>query len=455
MGTSSGITLAKLVMAAIEIPATINAVDTLGEVENLIDPTSSIMTAPAALPLRRAADRTVEIYFEHRSPYFTFMSRQDARESLEHVYRVEPGTRPTIQTKNGRHMFVVYMILAVGLASGSKVPNSSTKQSEGCFNSAMKHVDAVFAYSKSDLETLRCVLLLAQYITLFPSKGSLWHIAGVALRLCIDLGLHWEGTSIVRENPQFVDARRRLWWTTYKLDRLLCITLGRPFGIVDQSVNVALPLLTVDEPRSSSITGEFDPLCPQKRVSNHLTKIYQLESEIKHVLYHQFKSSSLAFVRPNYELWFPDISKRLEQWYDDIPCTRHTERQGGYQKYSWWMAFYNNALLLLHRPSPIIPQPTTNSLRICVKAAHDQIFSIREIYRDNNIDMAWIWVHRLFLAGITSTYCLWQSPEVRQEIRFEDLIETSQACSSVLSVCSLRIVLKKTNEINIFKLGTR
>ncbi|ESZ96149.1 hypothetical protein SBOR_3424 [Sclerotinia borealis F-4128] len=414
MGTSSGITLAKLVMAAIEMPLTPSSIDKLGELEKRVDSTLFITTAPASLLSRRVTDRLVEIYFEYRSPYFTFMSRQDVRESLEHVYRLELGNRSTIQLKNDRHMFVVYMIMAIGLSSGPEVHKSSTKQSEGYFNSALKHVDAVFAYS------------------------NLWHIAGVALRLCIDLGLHWEGSSIVRENPHFVDARRRLWWTTYKLDRLLCITLGRPFGIVDQSISVALPLVTVDESQINSITGEFHSICPQKRVSNHLTRIYQLESEIKHVLYHQFKSSSLAFVRPNYELWFPDISKRLEQWYEDIPCTRLTERQAGYQTYSWWMAFYDNALLLLHRPSPIIPQPTTTSLRICLKAAHDQIFSIREIYRDNNIDMVWIWVHRLFLAGITSTYCLWQSPQVRQEIRFDDLIETTQACSSVLSALAER-----------------
>jgi hypothetical protein len=138
------------------------------------------------------------------------------------------------------------MILAIGLRVGLKNHGSSAQQSDGCFNSALKYIDSVLSHRKSDIETLSSVLLLTQYVSLCPSRGSLWQIVGIALRRCIDLGLHWGSSSIDREDPSVTDTRRRLFWTIYKLDRLLCITLGRPFGIVDQSISARFPELKPD-----------------------------------------------------------------------------------------------------------------------------------------------------------------------------------------------------------------
>jgi hypothetical protein len=71
---------------------------------------------------------------------------------------------------------------------------------------------------------------------------------------------------------------------------------------------------------------------------------------------------------------------------------------------------------------------------VCSNAARSQILSIRDIYREGKIDIVWIWVHRLFLAGLTTVYCLSHSAEVRRQISLEELMETMQACSGVLSV---------------------
>lgn len=77
---------------------------------------------------------------------------------------------------------------------------------------------------------------------------------GVALRLCVDLGLHveggiksWSGTNVTQRSGRksseafdapTLDLRRRLFWCTYAMDRQVCVYLGRPFGIADNAIRV-------------------------------------------------------------------------------------------------------------------------------------------------------------------------------------------------------------------------
>jgi hypothetical protein len=118
------------------------------------------------------------------------------------------------------------------------------------------------------LEELQAVLLLAGFALLRPVAPGLWYIVGVAVRLGVDLGLHYEdgvgidgggsedhtggnvpfktetnrntaaagssNTSKIdakeRGRRQWVrDLRRRLWWCVYSLDRLVSTCVGRPF----------------------------------------------------------------------------------------------------------------------------------------------------------------------------------------------------------------------------------
>jgi hypothetical protein len=56
MGTSSGITLAKLVMAAIELPVSQHRND------NFVEVPVSLLTTPTSLPPRRVANHIFEAY---------------------------------------------------------------------------------------------------------------------------------------------------------------------------------------------------------------------------------------------------------------------------------------------------------------------------------------------------------------------------------------------------------
>lgn len=88
---------------------------------------------------------------------------------------------------------------------------------------------------------LQAILLLVWYSLLNPDKGSIWFLVGLAVRTCVDLGYHNEN-NMSNENLDALemDMRRRLFWITYKMDRLLCQALGRPPSIPNGYINVGV-----------------------------------------------------------------------------------------------------------------------------------------------------------------------------------------------------------------------
>lgn len=64
-------------------------------------------------------------------------------------------------------------------------------------------------------------------------------LSGLALRQCLELGLHrkirW---SRMQTDHVKDELRKRVFWCSYNLDRAVAITLGRPVGIADHDIDV-------------------------------------------------------------------------------------------------------------------------------------------------------------------------------------------------------------------------
>lgn len=120
-------------------------------------------------------------------------------------------------------------------------PQTNQETPEAYHAAAHPHLEAFLSSkAKSGLEELQAVLLLAGYALIRPVPPGLWYIVGVAVRLAIDLGLHLEVSNASAVGGAFeaqIDLRRRLWWCTYSMDRLVSICVGRPLGIQDEAVS--------------------------------------------------------------------------------------------------------------------------------------------------------------------------------------------------------------------------
>ena len=429
MGQSGGITLARLVISAIRVDALPSPLLTEPRSYN---PASSSTTVEASLPPRHAADHLVEVYFQYHTPHLPVVDRTRAEEAIESAYQAMSGQKlpdRAVETD----IFISFMVLAIALCDVANPSGGRPSQSEGCFRSAMSWYEKVVASSKSDTETLRTILLLAQFIALCPARGSLWHLTGIALRLCIDIGLHWETEDHAASlEPAVLYDRRRLWYSTYQFDRLLCITLGRPFGIIDESMRVALPNPWAID-RGTSMSGSIDLDIHSQRAHNHLFTLSKLQSEIKHVQHSQTWAPNTAYPKPNYAAWLQDIKPRLEEWYATIPQTDRAHPSSIFAYQAYWDYIYHNTIILMYRPNSIGLQTSPETTVLSFHASCKLIQSIKSLQRDGKIDILWKASHDLFMAGLGVIYSLWQSREVRERNSTGSSISVLQSCASTLS----------------------
>jgi hypothetical protein len=163
------------------------------------------------------------------------------------------------------------------------------------------------------------------YSLLNPEKGSIWFLVGLATRTCVDLGLHNEANRPDQLDALELDMRRRLFWTTYKMDRLLSQALGRPPSIPDGFINVPLPSVLHDVDIHPNHFGELSgDSCSYKAIFIHTTKLRQLQSEI---LTHTYGVHGVEKTQPE---WFDECYERLKDWMTNAPDPRGTVSTEGY-----------------------------------------------------------------------------------------------------------------------------
>jgi len=319
LGSTSGISFARVVFAAVKSSVAGSLSDrgsnrghklAASAVDNgtsMRDSFFGLQTkptiCPAPFPDRELGTRLTELYFEHANPQIPILHRGEFTAMLERVYTSGERNR----TSRESYMLNIVFAIGAGIILGSSDVDASSAsdhtsspstlrsspprhkkrrlagvqhQPEEYHASAIVHLENFLASTPAAdrpdgfggaLEELQAVLLLASFALLRPVAPGLWYIVGVAVRLGVDLGLHYEdGVGIDGQGPeshsmgkshrsperhgnsptaatgmsshaskvntkergrrQWVrDLRRRLWWCVYSLDRLVSTCVGRPF----------------------------------------------------------------------------------------------------------------------------------------------------------------------------------------------------------------------------------
>ena len=454
LGSTSGISFARVVFAAVKSsvsgsssergsvrggkPLTTNAAD---GGTSMRDSFFGLHTKPtfrqAPFPERELGARLVELYFEHANPQIPILHRGEFMELFERAYSSNERNR----TSRESYMLNIVFAIGAGIIMGSSdagdspasgtdaksrpSPPSSKKrrlvghqhQPEEYHASAIIHLENFLgstpAADRPDgfgggLEELQAVLLLAGFALLRPVAPGLWYIVGVAVRLGVDLGLHYEdGVGIDNTVPEdqasakqnameegdaagaasgkidakergrrewVRDLRRRLWWCVYSLDRLVSTCVGRPFGITDQVITTEFPSMLDD--RYITKEGFLDP--PEhsrkpsyKVVAYHYFRLRLLQSEILQVLQHRQAQQARAsgtnqgneymhtklpspFLAnfTSFRSWRVDIDRRLQEWKDSAP----TQQDAGVQFSPLFLELnYWQAIIMLYRQSLVVP----------------------------------------------------------------------------------------------------
>jgi hypothetical protein len=91
------------------------------------------------------------------------------------------------------------------------------------YDAALQNMDAVL--DLRDGRSVVYLLLLALYCLRGPKDPGAWTIAGLAVRLCIELGLHKKSTT--DEVSMGRELEVRIFWSCYYLDRGISVALGK------------------------------------------------------------------------------------------------------------------------------------------------------------------------------------------------------------------------------------
>lgn len=256
--------------------------------------------------------------------------------------------------------------------------------------------------------------------------------------------------------------------THFFLIRIVSSTLGRPVVIRDDDVDIPLPSHLDDDcfglDRPIIIDGQGGTQAFESSPFLHLIRIRRLSGQILSLFYNSRHSSRVPIeekrqVRRNFQdkinVWRQETDKLALSHERD--SSRHIS---SFLTPEWYNAVYNNAILLLFRPSPYLPHPTMATdpedgvpdLLKLLNAAKGSIESYSELHRKRRLNYSWITLHGCFVAGLAYVYSIGRilrDPAMRSLIPdFLCIIELTRACSNILvAICERWSVSRRSCEL--------
>ncbi|RYO77782.1 hypothetical protein DL762_009043 [Monosporascus cannonballus] len=252
-----------------------------------------ISAVPAqTLPSRAIADKLVEVFVQRGERYTPRPATPRARlltyaagqvfapifherllgASVDEVYA---GNQEPYQN------FLVRLVMATSL---QKLDATYAGLADSYYLAGMQYFEEVLR--PKDLKTLQCLLLLARYSLLTPTRTAVYYIVGLATRICQQLGLADEKTiAIGVADPLTIDVRRRVSWSVTTMEFGLSQSMGRPVGLAKTDDRIDVKFFdTVNDANIGEGGIVPGPPDEKKLVAVHFCKMRELQAEIRRVL---------------------------------------------------------------------------------------------------------------------------------------------------------------------------
>jgi len=375
-------------------------------------------------------DRILDAYFTRAHLRYPFLDRSDILE--RHANRFSQ-TNVTPQDQYGT--FKIYMIYAIGATMLRLTEKYDYTAPENFFMTALQYISA--ARESHSVHNIEAMTLLVLYNLRSPSNSGIWYMIGLAIRTCIDLGLHREAY-YCNLPPYEGQLRRRLFWTVYFLERVIAVSLGRPYSIADRDIDATMPLEIDDTVRDDGLIARtlavsLSPTFQASRPSSNITlgiqcfRLKRLESHIQETIYRVDRpiASLVSEINP--------ILKMLEGWHRALPPSTPYE-------VDYLGMHYYKAVRLLLQPFLTFLPPTDSRIALCLQASGQLCQIFKRLHQRDSYGHSFIGLHSVFIAGVTICYCLFIMPALWTFSVSNDL----RACSSALFVMAERTpVVKK------------
>jgi hypothetical protein len=168
----------------------------------------------ARLPSRQDALSIIQYYMSNIYTLFPAFQETALLNVLDDVYQDDP---PPIKSSD---YWLLYMVLAVGSTAQSR-SNMDEFYANGVEFAARALVYSDRALMPGYVTQIQSLFLLTQYSMLDPAHFDSWHLIGFTCRALVDLGFHQDPGRTQASEKGLVEARRRLFYCVYALDRFL------------------------------------------------------------------------------------------------------------------------------------------------------------------------------------------------------------------------------------------
>ncbi|KAL4923252.1 putative C6 transcription factor [Aspergillus undulatus] len=380
--------------------------------------------------------RILHAYLTRLHVRYPFLDRKELWRLHEDRWLLAKTKREELTKSERFGIFKLYLTYAIGATTMQLSEKYDYVPPERFYITALQQVPAMC--ETRSVENVEAMTLLVVYHLRSASSQGVWYMVGLAMRTAIDLGLHRKANEI-NLDPITAQMRRRLFWTVYYLERVVSVSLGRPFSIADRHIDLPLPVDVDDDirdpallpPATASPTGlesNSNGNTPKPRITSLTFSIYlitlrRIDSRIQHKIYRADRP--LHSLRSKMDRLFLE----LEEWKASA-LQRFTGPDLDYP-----MLHYNRALRLLIQPFlPSLPL-TDPYYHICLRAAGDICQTHKRLHQTLEYGHSFLAVQTVFMAGVTLLYALWTHSDQVWSVRISNDI---RACSTVLFVMGER-----------------
>ncbi|EED18596.1 C6 transcription factor, putative [Talaromyces stipitatus ATCC 10500] len=259
------------------------------------------MSAPRfQLPNRAYAHLLLKVALRFLGNDYHLMLRKSTIEKMEELYRTGSLDDTVFLCKLFAlfSMGEMYANRRLGSTKGSDIPGT------GFFVQAMSLTQDM--HEEPSVVYVEALLIIALYSLALNRTRSAYTYAGMALRLCLTLGLHHNVPEGYAISPVERENRIRVWWSVYIIDRITSSKLGHPVTVQDSDIDVDLPSM---EKLSPTEQEEFsDP----SHIIAHV-KLARISGDIMSDIYGR-SNQAKAFVQS-----VQKILRNLRSWAETLP----------------------------------------------------------------------------------------------------------------------------------------
>lgn len=263
----------------------------------------------------------------HGERFVIMADRSSAQALLPTLH--EPSFRREVEevfngSDDSCHNFQLRMVIAISM---QKLSPDYAGLADSYYLAALPYLEPTLKHM--DLRALQCLVLIAQYSMLTPTRTAAYWVVGTAMKLCQELGLTEEATITKSSsgkalNALEIDMRRRLFWIVVSMEFGLSHSLGRPscYSVTHDNVDVKFFELVDDRYiTAKEIKPEAKPVLP-KCIAVHFFKMRLLQLEVRKALYLNRCETPVDDQDP----WFSQMLAKIDHWV--ATCPKHDDGSG-------------------------------------------------------------------------------------------------------------------------------